>query len=184
MKPDSTERSDEIDRYLLKQIATGDEDALQVLYKKYSQVLYSTAYEILRNKEEADEAIQDAFVRLWNKAHLYDPEKARAFSWIYQVARRVFLNRRAKKNDLLQFSNEINEFIADPNEHSSEEIETREDLNHHLSEMPEAQQTCLRLALVNGLTAKEISEKTGTPHGTVKTWIRRGVLILRRKFRS
>lgn len=182
----SEDKSDEIDHYLLKRVASGDEQAFEMLYHKYNKVFYAAAIEILVHRTEADEAVQDAFLRIWKKARFYDSTKSRAFSWMYLVARRVYLNRRKdlqRRGTLI--SDEVSVLKANEANHSNNQhTETHEQFTQILSELPEAQSRCLRMALIKGYTAKEISEQIGKPIGTIKTWIRRGTLTIRERFKQ
>src|SRR2546423_15530104 len=78
---------------LLVAIASADRSALAQLYRRTSARLYGICLRVLRNEAEAEEALQDTFVTIWNKAQLYDPAKASPLTWLSVLARNKAVDR-------------------------------------------------------------------------------------------
>src|SRR5512134_4125953 len=77
---------------LLRQMQSGDEEALVMLHSRYASLVFSVAYRILNDRMAAEEVTQDTFLRLWNKALSFDPEKGRFVTWLLTVARRLAID--------------------------------------------------------------------------------------------
>jgi RNA polymerase sigma-70 factor (ECF subfamily) len=171
---------------LLAAVAAGDRPAFRELYARYSASLFSLAIRLVGDSGAAEEALQDAFVKIWRHAAGYDARKSRPFTWAVTILRRTCLDqlrrRKARPGAL-----PLPEDDAAPAEFSTPETarqvteghETAELLRHALATMAPPQRTALDLALFSALTHAEIAERLAQPAGTVKTWIRRGLLELR-----
>lgn len=175
-------RSDAEERLLLARVARRDEEAFAELYNRYATALYSVALGIVRDGREAEEVVQDAFVRVWKKAHTYDPAGARPFRWVFLITRRLCLSRlRVKKNHMLAPVENEDFFAsrASTDHEVREQEERREAIRRLLGELAPEQRECLEMALFTGMTHQEIAERMSRPLGTVKAWIRRGLLKIR-----
>lgn len=187
--PTRAHASDDLEeKRLLQQVAHGDERALSRLYQRYGDVLFSLALSITRDAHEAEEVVQDAFLRIWNKAHTYDPSGARPFRWVFHITKRLAISRLRSKarryiptsEDDPTFSRQLT-FDDLEKRASSEE---REAVRRALHDLPDDQRECLELALFSGLTHQEISDASLRPLGTVKAWIRRGMQQLKEALQS
>src|SRR5580765_6015589 len=78
---------------VLRSVAKGDRAAFRGLYERAGPVLFGICSRILRDRDAAEDAFQEAMLRIWQKSHLYDPAKGRAMSWMIAVARNVVLDR-------------------------------------------------------------------------------------------
>lgn len=172
---------------LILRVGRGERVAFGQLYDLLSKPLYALAYRILNNKEEVEEVIQDVFVVIWNRAADYDAKLSRPFSWMIVITRRLCWNKlRSKGRQLRKISALENENYADVNPTAEklpgeqvEKLELSDQMREHISEFPELQRKCLKLAIYDGFTHDEISGMLDIPLGTVKTWIRRGILRLK-----
>ncbi len=173
------------DARLVARIAAGDRDAFRDLYARYSGPLFSVAVRMLHDRGAAEEALQDTFLKLWRHASSFDPQKSTSFTWALTIARRTCIDRlrkfsRQPATDSLSDPESGLDLITPENVRSS--VEHRDNttrLRNALTALPEPQRRALDLALFSGLTHPQIAEEISQPLGTIKTWIRRGLLQLR-----
>src|SRR5512138_2682484 len=79
---------------VLRSVANGDRAAFRVLYEQAGPTLFAICSRILRDRAAAEDAFQEAMLRVWQKSHLYDPAKGSAMGWLVTVVRRVALDRQ------------------------------------------------------------------------------------------
>jgi len=170
---------------LLARSGAGDREAFRLLYARYSAPLFSLAVRMVGNIGEAEELLQDAFMKVWRNAASYDPSKSRPFTWAVTVMRRTcidHLRRRGRlpvTTPLLEDDTAIDHSGGDAVRRSAEANEESELVRGAIAESPPNQRRALELALFSGMTHAEIAGRLGQPVGTVKSWIRRGLLDLR-----
>ncbi len=182
----------ELQRELLLRIAKGETAALSKLYELLSKPVAGLAYRILGNKEEVEEVLQDVFVAIWKHAKNYDPGVSRPFSWIVVITRRLCWNRlrsRGRHNrKIVALEVEgVGPVIPEADKLPSENTESHElsDLvKEQLEAFPEKQEKVIHMALFDGFTHEEIAGVMDLPLGTVKTWIRRGLLKIRKEMET
>ncbi|HUG09638.1 MAG TPA: sigma-70 family RNA polymerase sigma factor [Opitutaceae bacterium] len=179
------------DARLLAAVADGDRDAFRDLYTRFSTPLFSLAVRLLGDKGTAEEALQDAFVKIWRHAADYDARKSRPFTWAVTIMRRTCIdylrkNRRAPGSVPLPEDDASSpEFSTRENIRQTTEVrETTELVRSTLATIARPQRTALELALFSTLTHPEIATRLSQPVGTIKTWIRRGLLDLRATLRE
>ncbi len=162
--------------------AQGDRAALRVIYDLEAPAMIGVAMRILHRRELAEEAVHDAFTRIWRHASSFDPDRGGGRTWIYAILRHRSLSilRSEGRTELLDesgFQDRASE------EESPEEVVTRlsdaKSLKRCLETLQPARRKAILLAYVNGLTHGEIAGKLGVPLGTTKAWIRRSLLALR-----
>jgi RNA polymerase sigma-70 factor (ECF subfamily) len=166
----------------LRRCAGGDRAALRTIYDAEAPRMLGIALRLLRRRALAEEAVQDAFVQVWQRAGSFDPARGTARAWLYAILRHRALNilRGEARMELVQ--------DFEPMELASEE-EDPEAVVARLSEagvlrrclerlQPERRQLIV-LAYVHGLSHGELAGRLRLPLGTVKSWIRRGLLVLR-----
>ena len=167
---------------LISKIAKGCESALKKLYDNTISQVYGLAYKILSNKPDADEVALDVFKQIWNKALDYEPDRGSPSAWLITVTRsraidkiRSDAKRRTTNEPLLTDSIDNSPL---PDETASIR-EKRELIDKALSELTPKQRKSIELAYFNGLSQSEISELMNEPLGTVKSWMRTGMMRLR-----
>jgi len=177
---------------LLAAVARGDVVAFEGLYDRYSSVLYALLLRILGNPEDAQEVLQEAFVKAWSNAKMFDPLRGSEVAWLISIARSRGIDRlRARRiradreNDAGREISIHSSFVesatgADSAIQSQERIAVR----GALSELPEAQRISLELAYFEGLSQSEIAERLGQPLGTVKTRMQLGMKKLRERLQA
>ncbi len=176
------------DERLAKQVSDGDAAALEQLYDRYGQAVYSLALRIVRDPETAEELTQEVFVRLWRYAATFDPTRGRFSGWLLGIAHNLSLNEvrrwqsRPQKADL---PGDDDERAYDPVDESADSAEAawlnirREAIVGAIRQLPEAQQRAIELAFFGGYTHLEIANMLGDPLGTIKSRIRIGMQRLK-----
>jgi RNA polymerase sigma-70 factor (ECF subfamily) len=182
--PPLPENEAAIDSGLLARAGSGDRDAFRELYGRYSAPLFSLAIRIVGNAGEAEELLQDTFVKMWRHASSHDPSKSKAFTWAVTILKRTCIDHLRKRRRRPVTTPFVSEAIEDDSsrEDGPRSAEAREDaerLRHALAGIPPEQRSALELALFSEMTQFEIAQRLGQPVGTVKSWIRRGMLGLR-----
>lgn len=170
---------------LLARAGGGDREAFRLLYARFSAPLFSLALRIVGDRGEAEEMTQDAFVKIWRNAASYDARKSRPFTWAVTIMRRTCFDHLRKRRRIpvtTPLATEAGTAAGFPaGENLREAIEAQEDSGHlrrALAELPTGQRGALELALFSDKTHAEIASSLGQPIGTVKSWIRRGLVDL------
>lgn len=180
-----------IDEELMEMVSGRDETALEALYDRYSGSAYALALRVVSDEGAAEEVVQDAFVSVWNRAETYDPSSGRLYSWLLAIVRNRAIDelrkpstsrrKASQRTDLKDASEGI---VSDTAEGVGAEAawisELRETVRHAVRKLPEEQREVIELAYLRGLSQREISERTKTPLGTVKTRTRLALGKLRR----
>jgi RNA polymerase sigma-70 factor (ECF subfamily) len=176
------------DESLLAQIATGDQEALALLFRRYARLVWSVADRIVRNNAEADDLLQDVFLLIARRASAFDKSKGTARSLIVHMTYQRALSRRrylnARHSQPPKESEEHAAKVAAPAaplyDESLEAHFGRERLQKALGEMSEEQRETLRLYFFEGYSLAEIAARLGQSPGNVKHHYYRGLDKLRR----
>ena len=186
MEPSSTDNDVSGEIRLLAAAGGGDRAAFRALYERYSTPLFSLALRFVGNEGDAEEVLQDSFVKIWRHAHAYDPRKSRPFTWAVTIVRRTAIDHlrktsRAPASVPLPEAGEAAAglFTRDNIRRTAEVHEAAGMVRTALEAISQPQRSALELALFSTLTHTEIAERLLQPVGTIKTWIRRGLLDLR-----
>jgi len=169
---------------LLHRVAGGDARAFDQLYTRWSPMLYGLVCKILDDPKEAEDALQDGFLHVWHKASSYDARRSSPTTWAFMIFRNKAIDRlrsRARHGRGMERIAREEPSQAAPAafpDDGAEINERRQAVKAALESIPEDQRDALKLAFFSGLTQTEIAERTGTPLGTVKARIRRGLLKL------
>lgn len=153
-----------------------DPAALAAFYDRYAGFALAVALRILRDRQEAEEAVQDAFWQIWSGRVRYDPLRGKFRTWVFTVARSRALDRlrrRAPAEGPIR-ARDLSSAVS-----GSEDAELQTGLLRLLGRLTRDQRDAVVLAFYEGLTHNEIAERLGEPVGTVKSRIRRGLLELR-----
>lgn len=173
------------DARLVARIAAGDRDAFRELYTRYSGPLFSVALRMLHDRGAAEEALQDTFLKLWRHAASFDPTKSTPFTWAFTILRRTCidrlrqLSRQPPTDSLFDPESPLDLVAPETARRAAEHRDDIDRLRTALASLPENQRRALDLAIFSDLTHPQIAEKISQPIGTVKTWIRRGLIQLR-----
>lgn len=161
---------------LLVICARGDEKAFAQLYQRTSANLYALCLRILKSEALAQECLQEAYVKVWNHAARYQPERAQATTWMTTITRNLAVDtlRRSGKMAVageFEFENLRDESAEEDMFHSSD----GRLLQRCLEELREQQRQAVMHAYYDGMTHGELAAHLDVPLGTVKTWIRRAL---------
>ena len=182
----SLEPSSVDDAALMRLIALSQEQALAQLYDRYNRLVFSLALAIVQDRATAEEITLDVFMRIWQKAALYNPEQARVSTWLTHITRNHaidVLRRRAVRPE--HHSVELDEEAprSEPPgptpADTAEESLQRERIRLALSLLPADQRQVLFLAYFEGYTQSQIADTLRQPLGTVKTRMRLALQKLR-----
>ena len=183
--------SDTTDLSLLQRVAARDTAALAELYDRHSRLLFSLILRIVRDRGEAEEILQEAFVRVWTRAEIYDSRMGGPLPWIVRVARNYAIDRlrirrvRATVNaptiDVASLDAAAPATDIQTPEGAVLDAERRQTLTDALAGLPTEQRELIEAAFFEGYTHSELAQRFELPLGTVKTRIRAGMIAMRRK---
>jgi RNA polymerase sigma-70 factor (ECF subfamily) len=166
---------------ILKRIADGDRSAVQDCLDKYGGLVWSIARKMLRNTDDAEDAVQEIFVDIWKNAGRFDETKASETTFIAMLARRRLIDRIRHSARRIT-TDSLDDILLEPFTRTDTQMQMAAEAGQAAEAMrslrPEQQQV-LRLSIIQGMSHQEISEATGMPLGTVKTHARRGLLQVR-----
>jgi len=171
---------------LLDRCAAADSSALERLYELASPLLFAALTRILRRRELAEEALQDVFVSIWQRASQFQASRGRPMAWMMSIARyrAIDLLRHERSSPVLVPELPEHAESSDDKEESGSWMPATGLLERCLGLLNDQQRSCLELAYVGGNSHEDISRLTGNPLGTVKSWIRRGLQSLRKCLES
>ena len=168
-------------RDLIDAVRDGSQAALKRLYELESRRLYGIALRIVRRPDLAADAVQDAFVQVWQNAASYSPERGNPAAWLTAIVRYRALDAVRKfGREVRSDDPRLGDRAEDPD--ILERLDARRAegaLRRCLGELNEDQRRCIALAFVDGLTHAEIAARLAAPLGSVKSWVRRGLIALR-----
>jgi len=182
----SPKGNDEVspDATLMQHLLRRDVSAFEELYERHSRIVYSLVLRILRQGTTAEEVVQDVFLQLWRNSAQYD--RSRPFvPWLLTLARnRALDNLRLKSERQRRREDQTEELplvaVAAPEyEKALDEKRRAERVRSLIGSLPAPQKKCIELAYFEGLSHSEIAESLHEPLGTVKSWIRNGLLRLK-----
>ena len=172
----------ELDRALVARCASGDADALGLLYDRYGRVVFGVLHGLLPSPDAAEEVVQDAFHAVWRRARDYDTAKGSVRTWLLAIARNAaidWLRTRGKRSERERPLEDAGE-RADPFAAEFVERAVRSDrVRAALAALPAEQREVIVLAYYLGYTQDEIARRTKAPVGTVKGRARLAMLKLR-----
>lgn len=167
---------------LLYRVGQGDRAAFSQLYEQTSAKLLGVSTRILLRRDLAEEALQDAFVNIWHHAAEYRSEKAAVMTWLTSIVRNKSLDiLRAMPHEAELDEDKFEEWASEdltPLQIAAQNSDTKALLECMKSLTP-IQRQAIAMSYFHGLAHEQLSERLTQPLGTVKTWIRRGLLVLK-----
>lgn len=171
------------DHVLIAAIAAGDSSALEALYDRYSSVVYRMALRMLKNRELAEEVVQEVFWRVWRRSASFDVERGRVAQWLFGIAHNLCIDElrrmRARPTQIYEdVDHPVIQQLADEQIDVPEAawaFEQQRVIRDALDHLPEAQRQAVELAYFGGLSHQEIANKLNRPLGTIKTRVRLGL---------
>lgn len=170
---------------LLRRCAEGDAAAFRALYEQQAPRLYGLALRMTRQPALAADALHDAFLQVWQQATRFDPARGTAEAWLIGLLRfrAIDIVRRRHREQPGYEPRDSADDTADPFEQLRASSESAA-LYRCLVTLENQQQRIIRLAFVDGLSHTELAAYLAAPLGTVKSWIRRALLDLKRCLKS
>jgi RNA polymerase sigma-70 factor (ECF subfamily) len=163
------------DRALLQQVALGNSAAMRTLYERCAGRAWAVTLRILGSRADAEEVLQEAFLEVWRRAREFDPSRGGVETWVMTIARTRAIDRKRSMGTVARVAEEaaaepppVSATPVDPSE-SAEQGQERARVAAALRELPPEQRQVVELAYFEGLSQREIAERTGDPLGTVKT---------------
>ena len=168
---------------LLVDVAGGSRNAFESLYRATSSKLFSVCLRVVSDRSEAEDVLQEVFTTIWHKAHQFDPNRASPISWLAMIARnkaidRIRANPARGALTPIEFADDIADGGASPLQ-TAVSADERERLEACMGQLDARRQTLIRAAFFEGSTYEELAQRIASPLGSVKSWIRRGLLQLR-----
>jgi len=164
-------RRDERDRALAERFAAGDPTAVRELYARYAGPVFTVAFDRLRNRQLAEEAVQDVFVKAWRAAGTFDPERDLS-PWLYQIARRsaADIARRERRRPVTQG---LSPALPAADSASLGDVWEAWEVRLALGDLAADERELVRLTHFVGMSQSEIADHLGIPLGTVKSRMHR-----------
>lgn len=168
------------DTDLVRSVALGKDDALSALYDRFHRQCFSFAVRMLGSEGEAEEAVQEAFVRAWRSAASYDPAKAGVAGWLLSITRNLCIDelrrRRRRVPQVPELEDGPEHAATDRTDLEAERKIMGEQVRAALQRLPGEQRSAIELVYFHGLTSQEVSRVLNVPAPTVRSRLRLGLL--------
>jgi RNA polymerase sigma factor (sigma-70 family) len=161
----------------LARCAGGDRAALRLIFDMEAARMTGVAFRILRRRDLAEEAVQEAFLRIWRLARSFDPARGNGRTWIYSVLRNRALSL-LQDEARYPVSDEDSPWPDASAEAAFALLPETSALRRCLEQLDLTRRTAVILAYAHGMSHGELAGKLGVPLGTAKSWTRRGLLSL------
>lgn len=172
--PDNQQLAEYLDR-----IAAGDRTGFKTLYQLTAPRLWAVVRRMITQKQPAEDVLQETYLTIWRKAHLFDPTAGDALGWMTTIARHRAIAW------LRQPGNATRRMSASSETRVNEEATVRDDpeqsvlFNELLDTLSREQRESLLLVYLYGMTQEEVSVALDVPLGTIKSRVRRGLIALK-----
>lgn len=166
----------------LRRVGEGDRDALKLVYDRTAPKLYGICLRILSDRGDAEEALQDAFLKIWRNAGSFDPKRASPITWLATVTRNRAVDRFRARRPLNTRPIDAASEVAGMDPPADSVIERDQEVAELiacLKQLEQKDEALIRAAFLQGSTYSELAERGGIPLGTVKSRIRRALAKLR-----
>lgn len=171
---------------LLEKLVQRDQKAFQLLYDQYSPALYGVVLRIVREDEQAQDLLQDIFIKIWKNLDAYDASKGRLFTWLLNVARNTAIDSlRSRKTHPFGAirTDEENVHIVDKQYNTEQPNSDYIGLKEVVDRLRPERKQLIDLVYFGGYTHEEAAEELKLPLGTVKTRVRAALQELKELFK-
>lgn len=172
---------------LIEKLNQRDQQAFQWLYDQYSPALYGVVLRIVRDEEQAQDILQDIFVKIWKNLDGYDAGKGRLFTWMLNVSRNTAIDalraRKAQPSSAIR-TDEDNVHIIDRQHNTQQPNPEHIGVQDVVNQLRPERKQLIDLVYFGGYTHEEAAEELKLPLGTVKTRIRAALQELKQLFKS
>ncbi|MCA9279097.1 MAG: RNA polymerase sigma factor [Phycisphaerales bacterium] len=172
------------DFLLMQRVAESDREAVSELYERFGSLVFRMSLQTMPTRQEAEDAVQEIFVRLWRTADRYDNTKAALVTWIMLISRRHLVDKLRRRRARIRPSS-LDESMSGALQEQQFNVGTLEKDERYraiwdrISTLPELQQTVVIRAYLGGQTLRQISFELGVPIGTIKSALSRALVRLR-----
>lgn len=158
-----------------------ERQGLAYLYDHYSAALFGVIARIVTNKDQAEEVLQDVFLKIWDRIDQYDPGRGRLFTWMLNIARNQAIDKtRSGEINKGKKTDSLDNLVSGIDKRDASELYVEAiGLKEVLIRLPEEQQFVVNYLYFKGYTQSELAEEFGIPLGTVKTRLRMAMIELR-----
>jgi RNA polymerase sigma-70 factor (ECF subfamily) len=167
---------------MLQACASGDRAALQSLYAATAAQLFGLALSIVRRRDLAEDIVQESFLLAWRHARSFDPGRGTAMAWLARIVRNQCFDLMRRRGREAPLDDEVMKTWEDPAPSPADLTALSRDARRLwgcLNELDDGPRKSMILAYYESLTFAEVAGRLGAPLGTVKSWIRRGLIQLR-----
>lgn len=167
---------------LMAQTSRGDLASFERLYSATSPRLYGLCLRMLGNRHEAEDVLQEIYIKVWHHAGEYHPERGAPLTWIISIGRYAcmdVLRQRRGHQDVDDLKNQLRSGAMEPQQAALASADEKI-LDRCLRELSDEHRASIQLAYFHGLTHGQMARTLGRPLGTVKSWVRRGLDFMRR----
>ncbi|AVX02831.1 sigma-70 family RNA polymerase sigma factor [Maritalea myrionectae] len=167
--------------YLIGRTALGDKSAFSELYSLMAPKLFGVCFRILREKQEAEDVLQDAFVKIWQKSDQYAMGRATPVAWLSTIVRNQAIDRvRSRGKPTEQIDDHFDLPDAEPSpEQQTISGQVAKQIDLCLEQLKQDHAQCVRRTYLSGWSYQQAADELKVPINTVKTWIRRSLLSLK-----
>lgn len=178
------ELSGEHDEELAKRLQRKEPQAMADLYDRFGRLAYSVILSVVRDPSIAEDLVQETFLRVWNRAQIFEAGRGALGPWLLTIARNRAIDHIRSASSRMQ----KNSFEFDAREHPSLFVDMEREvfntdhariIRKAIAQLNENQQKVIELAYYEGLSQTEMAERMGQPLGTIKTWVRSALKVLR-----
>jgi RNA polymerase sigma-70 factor (ECF subfamily) len=168
----------------IRRLQSRDPQAIAELYDRYGRIVYALIYRVVRNSAVAEDLVQETFLRIWNRIHGFDPDRGALGPWVLAVARnRAIDYLRSVDGRMAQSAFDIDKIerpvLFTEFESDIMNLDRVRILKEAFQKLTPNQREVLELAYFEGLSQTEMATRMNQPLGTVKTWVRTALKILR-----
>lgn len=160
-------------------IKNKNQKAFTYLYDNYAKALFIVSYSIVKNVEEAEDILQKVFLKIWDNFDSFDSSKGTLYTWMLKLTRNMAIDYTRSKEYKIKIQNvtkNVNDFVVTAVE---EELTNTTGLKKAIGQLKSQHAILIDMAYYKGYTQEEISTALNIPIGTVKTRIRKAILIMR-----
>lgn len=166
----------------LSRVAAGDKAALKSVYELTSAKLFGICARILKERDQAEEVLQEVYVSVWSRAGSFDSERASPITWLATIARNRSIDRLRSRRTQDFSGLDQAEQVADDSPDAftlASDAQDSERLLSCLEQLEAPHRRAIRSAFFDGLAYSQLALRDKVPLGTMKSWIRRGLMQLK-----
>lgn len=172
------------DAALARRLQAREAGAMRELYDRYGRLIYSLIQRMVRNSAAAEDLVQETFLRIWNRIPAFDPERGALGPWVMAVARNRAIDYLRSADGRISAGSLDLDRLEHPGQFCDFEdraltLDRARLLRDAFEKLTPNQKTVIELAYYEGLSQAEMAERMQQPLGTVKTWVRSALKILR-----